>query len=71
MPYGPGAFDDFQLEPAPTFIFSVPLQPEVDLNELPGYYVLTLKNPAVGEAEIDQALKQLQLRAVEILDDCS
>ena len=68
VPYGPGAFDDFQLEPAPTFIFSVPLQPEVDLND----YLDTridFEEPAVGEAEIDQALKQLQLRAVEILDD--
>ena len=68
VPYGPGAFDDFQLEPAPTFIFTVPLQPEVDLK---AYHEVRIdfEAPEVSGDEVDQALKQLQLRAVEVLDD--
>lgn len=67
-PYGPGAFDDFQLEPAPTFVFSVPLQPEVDLKAFEDVRI-DFEAPEVSEDEVDQALKQLQLRAVEVLDD--
>ncbi len=68
LPYGPGAFDDFQLEPSPTFVFSVPLQPEVDLNEYQDIRV-DFEAPEVSDYDVDQALKQLQQRAVEVLDD--
>lgn len=68
VPYGPGAFDDFQLEPAPTFVFSVPLQPEVDLKAYQDLRI-DFEAPEVSEDEVEQALKQLQLRAVEVLDD--
>ena len=67
-PYGPGAFDNFELEPAPTFVFSVPLQPEVDLKSYQEARI-DFEEPAVNEDEIEQALKQLQLRAIEVLDD--
>lgn len=67
-PYGPGAFDDFQLEPAPTFVFSVPLQPEVDLKAYQDVRI-DFDAPEVSADEVEQALKQLQLRAVEVLDD--
>lgn len=67
-PYGPGAFEDFKLEPAPTFIFSVPLQPEVDLK---GYLDVRLdfEEPDVAEGEIDDALKQMRMQRVEVLDE--
>ncbi|MCE2470878.1 MAG: trigger factor [Anaerolineae bacterium] len=68
LPYGPGAFDDFQLEPSPTFVFSVPLQPEVDLNAYQDIRV-DFEAPEVSDYDVDQALKQLQQRAVEVLDD--
>ena len=68
VPYGPGAFDDFQLEPAPTFIFSVPLQPEVDLKNYLDVRI-DFENPTVSDDEVNQALKQMALRAVEVLDD--
>ena len=67
-PYGPGAFDNFQLEPAPTFVFSVPLQPEVDLKAYQDVR-LDFDLPDVSDDEVEQALKQLQQRAVEVLDD--
>ncbi len=68
LPYGPGAFDDFTLEPAPTFVFSVPLQPEVDLKEYQNIRV-DFEEPEVTADDIEKALKQMQLRGIEILDD--
>ena len=67
-PYGPGAFEDFQLDPAPTFVFSVPLQPEVDLKE---YLAVRLdfEEPIVTESEVDAALKQMRLGQIEVLDE--
>ena len=68
VPYGPGAFDDFELEPAPTFVFSVPLQPEVDLKDYCEIRV-DFEEPEVSADQVEQALKQMQLRAVEVTDD--
>ena len=67
-PYGPGAFDDFQLEPAPTFVFSVPLQPEIDLKAYQDVRI-DFEAPEVSNDEVEEALKMLQLRAIEVLDD--
>ncbi len=67
-PYGPGAFEDFQPEPSPTFVFTVPLEPEVDLKdylEVRAEY----EEPQVSAQDIEDALKQLQLRAIEVIDD--
>ncbi len=68
LPYAPGAFEDFKLEPVPTFIFSVPLQPEVDLK---GYSEVRLdfEVPTVSAEEIDEILNQLQMRDLEVIDD--
>lgn len=68
VPYGPGAFEDFKLEPAPTFVFSVPLQPEVDLKDYLDVR-LEFEEPAVTDGEVDEALKQMQMRQVEVLDE--
>ena len=68
VPYGPGAFEDFKLEPAPTFVFSVPLQPEVDLQDYLDVR-LDFEEPAVTDGEVDDALKQMQMRQVEVLDE--
>ena len=67
-PYGPGAFEGFQLEPEPTFVFSVPLQPEVDLKAYQDVRV-DFDLPEVYDDEVEQALKQLRQRAIEVLDD--
>ena len=66
-PYGPGAFEDFQLEPAPTFVFSVPLQPEVDLKDYLNVRI-DFEEPAVTDEDVDNALKQLRMRHIEVLD---
>ncbi len=68
VPYGPGAFEDFKLEPAPTFVFSVPLQPEVDLKDYLDVR-LDFDEPLVTDVEVDGALKQMQMRQIEVLDD--
>ena len=67
-PYGPGAFEDFKLEPSPTFVFSVPLQPEVDLKD---YLDLRLdfEAPVVTDGEVDDALEQMRMWRVEVLDE--
>ena len=68
VPYGPGAFEDFKLEPAPTFVFSVPLQPEVDLKDYLDVR-LDFDEPVVTDGEVDDALKQMRMRQVEVLDE--
>ena len=67
-PYGPGAFDDFKLEPAPTFVFSLPLQPEIDLKD---YLSIRLdyEAPEVSESQVDRAIKQMRQRMIEVVDD--
>ncbi|MCY4070196.1 MAG: trigger factor [Chloroflexi bacterium] len=66
-PYGPGTFEDFKIEPAPTFVFSVPLQPEVDLNNYQDVRV-DFEEPQVDEEDVEQALQQLRMRELEVLD---
>ncbi|MCY3779481.1 MAG: trigger factor [Chloroflexi bacterium] len=68
LPYGPGAFDDFKLEPAPTFVFSVPLQPEVDLKDYRDVRV-EFEEPEIAADQVEQALRQIQLRATETIDE--
>ena len=67
-PYGPAALEDFKLEPAPTFTFSVPLQPEVDLKDFADVR-LDFEAPVVTDEEVDAALEGMRLRAIEVLDD--
>ena len=66
-PYGPGDLEDIKLEPAPTFIFSVPLQPEVDLKDY-AQVRLDFEAPSVSDEEVDQALQQLRMHEIEVLD---
>ena len=66
-PYGPGTFEEFKMEPAPTFVFSVPLQPEVDLNNYQDVRV-DFEDPEVSEDDVAQALQQLRMRELEVLD---
>lgn len=67
LPYGPGSFDDFKLEPAPTFVFIVPLQPEVELNDYQDVRV-DFDKPEVRDEEVELGLAQLQTEAIEVLD---
>jgi len=66
-PYGPGAFEDFKTEPTPTFVFTVPLQPEVDLKDYLDVR-LDFEEQEISDGEIDDVLKQMQMRQAEVLD---
>jgi len=58
-PYTSGAFEDFKLEPTPTLVFTVPLQPEVDLA---GYRSVRVpyENAEVTDTDVTNAIKTLQ-----------
>ncbi len=57
-PYGPGSIDDFKVEPEPTLVFTVPLQPTVDLND---YRTVRLdyNAPTIEDDQVDKAMRQL------------
>ena len=67
-PYGPGALDDFKVEPTPTFVFSVPLQPEVDLKDYTDIR-LDFEVPEIDDEDIENALEQLRRREAEVSDE--
>lgn len=58
-PYGPGQLEDFKLEPEPTFIFTVPLQPTVDLGDYRSLR-LDFHVPDVDDEQVNLAMRQLQ-----------
>jgi trigger factor len=66
-PYGPGMLDDFKVDPAPTFVFSVPLQPEVDLK---GYADIRLdfEEPEVADEDVENALKSMQRQQATVVN---
>jgi len=58
-PYGPGSFQDFKVDPAPTMVFSVPLQPVVQLGDYRSVR-LPYDEPKITDDTVDRALKNLQ-----------
>ncbi|MFN8376733.1 MAG: trigger factor [Anaerolineae bacterium] len=58
-PYGPGSLEDFKLDPSPTFQFTVPLQPEVNLGEYRDVR-LDFTPPTVDDEAVNRALKMMQ-----------
>lgn len=59
-PYGPGALDEYDVEQeAPVFIYTVPLQPEVDLKEYRDVR-LDYEAPAVTDEMVEKSLRNLQ-----------
>jgi trigger factor len=66
-PYASGSLEDFKLEPQPTYIFTVPLQPEVEL----GQYRDVRQDytaPTVTEEQVDQSMRRLQQRQAVVAD---
>jgi trigger factor len=58
-PYGPGALEDFKLEPSPTFTFVVPLQPTVKLKDYRSVRV-EYTPPTVDDEAVTRAMTLLQ-----------
>lgn len=58
-PYGPGALDNFDIEPQPTFTFIVPLSPTADLG---AYRAVRLpyEAPVVDDEAVTEAIERLR-----------
>ena len=58
-PFGPGSLDDFTIDPAPTFTFTIPLQPTVELGD---YRSIRREfvSPEIEDKAVDLALRHLQ-----------
>lgn len=60
-PYGPGTLEDFVQEPEPTFRYTLPLQPVIELGEYRNIRREYLR-PEVSDGEVDDALLALRER---------
>ncbi len=58
-PYTSGQLDDFRLDPKPTLVFTVPMQPTVELNTYRDVRV-DYELPQVTDENVDDALRRLQ-----------
>jgi trigger factor len=58
-PYSMGELADFKLEPQPTFVFTVPMQPKVELNDYSDVRV-DYALPEVTDEDVEDALHRLQ-----------
>lgn len=68
-PYGPGAVLEYKLDPAPTLIFSVPLQPTVTLNTYRDVR-LPYEAAVIEDEAVEQTFKNL-LREHALVEDSS
>lgn len=59
-PYASGSLEDFSEDP-PTYVFTVPLQPEVDVQEYRDIR-LDYEAPSVDDDQVDRAMRQIQQR---------
>ncbi|MCY4466517.1 MAG: trigger factor [Chloroflexi bacterium] len=66
-PYGPGDLEDVKLDP-PTFIYTLPMKPVVDLNSYQDVRV-DYEAPTIDESDVDARLRQYQLQFMKVLDD--
>lgn len=66
-PYAAGSLEDFQLEPQPTYIFTVPLAPEIELGDYREVR-LDFEAPEVTEDDVDKAMRQYQQQEAVVED---
>ncbi len=58
-PYAAGTIEDFQMEPQPTFVYTVPLSPQVDLGDYQSVRV-DYEEPEISDEAINEVLSNLQ-----------
>ncbi len=58
-PYSNGELENFTLDPVPTFIFTVPMEPTVEMNEYLAVRV-DYEVPEVRDEDVDDAMRRLQ-----------
>ncbi len=66
-PYGPGDLEDIKLDP-PTFIFTLPMRPVVDLKGFREVRV-DYEAPMIDESDVDARLRQYQIQLLQVLDE--
>ncbi|MEL7434055.1 MAG: trigger factor [Chloroflexota bacterium] len=66
-PYAAGNLEDFKLEPQPTYVFTVPMQPEIELGDYREVRV-DYEAPVVEDEEVDKAMRQYQQREAVVED---
>ena len=66
-PFGNGALEDVKLDP-PTFIFTVPMRPVVDLCDFREVRV-EYDEPIVDETDVDLRLHRFKVELTEVLDE--
>jgi trigger factor len=66
-PIAAGTIEDFKLEPAPTFTFTVPLAPEIDLGD---YRAVRheYEKPQVTEDDVNKAMRNMLQREAVVTD---
>lgn len=69
-PYAAGSLEDFQLEPQPTYIFTVPLVPEIDLGDYRDVRV-DYEAPEVSDEDVDNAMRQHQQNQAVVEDSAN
>jgi trigger factor len=66
-PYTSGSLEDFKLEPKPTYIFTVPLQPEVTLSDYRAIR-LEIEMPEITDEQVDKAMREIR-QAQALVED--
>lgn len=66
-PFGPGDLEDIKFDP-PTFIYTVPMKPVVDLKDFLEVRV-EYEAPTIDESDVDARLRQFQMQLTTVLDD--
>lgn len=69
-PYAAGSLEDFKLEPQPTYTFTVPLVPEIDLGDYREVR-LDYEAPEVSDEDVDKAMRQYQQREAVVEDSAN
>lgn len=70
QPYGPGSLEDFKLDEAPVFVFTVPLQPTVQLNDYRDIRA-DYEAPTVDDDMVDRAMRELRYQHALVEESAS
>jgi trigger factor len=67
-PAAPGSMDDFKLDPAVTFVFTVPLAPEVNLNDTYREFRADYSEPETTDKDVETELRAFQREFAETVE---
>lgn len=66
-PYGPGSFEDFKLDPAPTLVYTIPKAPVVDLGDYRTTRV-EFSAPVVTDEDIERQIELMREERAQYAD---